>query len=75
LGLACSSLKVGRGLRLDKAERATVGKRSFAEVVGATKRTENHGSQHLEPFAGVGVIAGVKPASEDDRRGKVTTST
>jgi hypothetical protein len=75
LGLACSSLKVGRGFRLDKAERATVGQRSFAEVVGATKRTENHGSQHLEPFAGVGVITGVKPASEDDRRGKVTTST
>jgi hypothetical protein len=75
LGLACSSLKVGRGFRLDKAETATVGKRSFAEVVGATKRTEKHGSKHLEPFAGVGVRAGVKPASEDDRCEKETAST
>jgi hypothetical protein len=75
LGLACSSLKVGRGFRLNKAEMATVGKRSFAEVVGATKRTEKHGSQHLEPYAGVGVLAGVKPASVDDRREKEMAST
>jgi hypothetical protein len=40
LRLACSSLKVGRGIRTDKPEMVTGVKRSFAEVVGATKRTE-----------------------------------
>jgi hypothetical protein len=75
LRLACSSLKVGSGSRLDKSKMATVGKRSFAEVVGAKKRMEKDGSQHIEPIVGVGVIAGDTPASEDGRREKATAST
>jgi hypothetical protein len=62
--LACSSLKVGRGLKMDKPEMVMVGKRSFAEVVGATKRTEKKGSHHLKQTTGVGLIAGETPASE-----------
>jgi hypothetical protein len=75
LRLACSSLKVGRGIRMDKPEMVTGVKRSFAEVVGATKRTENYGSQLPEPISGMGLRAGDTSASVDDSREKATSST
>jgi hypothetical protein len=81
---ACSSLKVGRGNRMDRPEMATVGKRSFAEVVGATKGTEvvgvtkgteKYDSQIPEPIAGKGLRAGDKLASVDSSSDKVMSST
>jgi hypothetical protein len=72
---ACSSLKVGRGNRMDRPEMATVGKRSFAEVVGAMKGTEKYGSQNPEPIAGKGLRAGDKSASVDSSNDKVMSST
>jgi hypothetical protein len=75
LRLACSSLKVGCGFMMDRPEMAMVGKRSFAEVVGDTKRTEKKGSLLLEPITGVGLLAGKMPASECDRCEKAPLST
>jgi hypothetical protein len=74
LRLACASLKVSRGFRMDKPKLVTAGKRSLAEVVGDSKGTEKKGSSLLKPITGAVLIEGKVPASEGDRREKVLPS-
>jgi hypothetical protein len=61
LRMACSSLKVGRGLRLDKPEMVTARKKSYAEVVGETRRMEKKDTLLLKPSTGVGLLEGKAP--------------
>jgi hypothetical protein len=65
---ACSSLKIGRGLRREKPNLITHGSRSYAEVVGDTKRLKEKGTLTLE---NVGQIA---PESEVERRENLALS-
>jgi hypothetical protein len=75
LRLACSSLKVGSGLRLDKSEMVTAGKKSYAEAVGETKRMEKKDPSLLKPSSDVGLLEGRAPASEGDMCERIPTST
>jgi hypothetical protein len=73
LKMACSSLKVGRGFRMEKPKLVTAGK-SFAEVVGDSKRVEKKVSPLLKSITEVGQREGKAPASVGDWREKVTPS-
>jgi hypothetical protein len=68
---ACSMLKIGRGLRSEKPKLITNGNRSYAEVVGDTKRMEEKGT--LTPEKPVGVAQTV-PECEVGRREKPALS-
>jgi hypothetical protein len=73
LNMACSFLKVGRGFRMEKPKLVTAGK-SFAEVVGDSKRVEKKVSPLLKLNTEVGQREGKAPASVGDWREKVTPS-
>jgi hypothetical protein len=66
LRMACSYLKVGRGLRMEKPKMVTAGK-SFAEVVGDSKRVEKKAAPPAKATTEVGRREGKAPASVGDR--------
>jgi hypothetical protein len=62
---ACSILKIGRGIRREKPKAIINGSRSYAEVVGDTKRVEEKGILRPEKPLGVGQIV---PENETEKR-------